>query len=62
MNKQKVWFITGASRGMGLEVVKEVLNKGDKVIAVSRNIQPTHNGDTENLLSLQVDITNDEDV
>ncbi|MDR4950828.1 SDR family NAD(P)-dependent oxidoreductase [Chryseobacterium sp. ES2] len=62
MNKQKVWFITGASRGMGQQVVKEVLDKGDKVIAVSRNIQPTHNGDTENFLSLQVDITNDEDV
>ncbi|CAD0218941.1 SDR family NAD(P)-dependent oxidoreductase [Chryseobacterium sp. D764] len=62
MNKQKVWFITGASRGMGLEAVKEVLHKGDKVIAISRNIQHVNNGDTENLLSLQVDITNDEDV
>jgi NADP-dependent 3-hydroxy acid dehydrogenase YdfG len=32
MSKQKVWFITGASKGLGLEVAKTVLAKGDKVL------------------------------
>lgn len=38
MKKQKVWLITGASKGMGLEVAKTVLANGDKVIATSRNL------------------------
>lgn len=65
MIKQKVWLITGASRGMGLEVVKEVLNRGDKVIAVSRNIQhlPQFVGENNaDFIALKVDITNDNDV
>ncbi|MFS4472636.1 SDR family NAD(P)-dependent oxidoreductase [Chryseobacterium sp. T20] len=63
MSKQKVWLITGASRGMGLEVVKEVLNKGDKVIAVSRNIQhlvQLFGEKNSDFIALKVDITNDE--
>ncbi|SFQ76157.1 SDR family NAD(P)-dependent oxidoreductase, partial [Flavobacterium akiainvivens] len=39
MSKQKVWFITGASKGMGLEVAKTVLANGGKVIATSRNLK-----------------------
>jgi NAD(P)-dependent dehydrogenase (short-subunit alcohol dehydrogenase family) len=37
MSKQKVWFITGASRGFGLEIVKAALLEGDKVIATVRS-------------------------
>lgn len=36
MNTQKVWFITGASRGLGLEITKAVLAAGDKVTATVR--------------------------
>ncbi|MBG9783348.1 SDR family NAD(P)-dependent oxidoreductase [Shouchella lehensis] len=36
----KVWFITGASSGLGLEFTKTALNLGDKVVGVSRNIEP----------------------
>ena len=32
----KVWFITGAAKGMGKSIVKKVLESGDKVIATSR--------------------------
>jgi NAD(P)-dependent dehydrogenase (short-subunit alcohol dehydrogenase family) len=32
----KVWFITGASRGFGLEIVRRALAKGDRVIATAR--------------------------
>ena len=33
------WFITGASRGFGLEITKEALSRGDKVVATARNPQ-----------------------
>jgi NAD(P)-dependent dehydrogenase (short-subunit alcohol dehydrogenase family) len=65
MDTQKVWFITGASKGMGLEITKAALNNGDKVIATSRNTDTLlekieeHKG---NLLPIKLDITNEEDV
>jgi len=65
MSNQKVWFITGASKGMGLEVAKTVLAKGDKVIATSRDLreqQENIGSDNEHLLSLKVDITNETEV
>lgn len=65
MSRGKVWFITGASKGMGLEVTKTVLAYGDKVIAVSRNLQELTNNlgrTSEDLLPLKVDITNETEV
>lgn len=65
MNKKKVWLITGASKGMGLEVAKTVLANGDKVIATSRNVaeQIKNIGEaSENFLPLKVDITNEDEV
>ena len=32
----KVWFVTGAARGMGNEIVNAVLQHGDCVVATSR--------------------------
>jgi NAD(P)-dependent dehydrogenase (short-subunit alcohol dehydrogenase family) len=37
MSKQKVWYITGASRGFGLEIAKAALAAGDKVAATVRS-------------------------
>ncbi len=37
MENQKVWFVTGASKGLGLSLVKQLLNAGYKVAATSRN-------------------------
>ncbi len=37
MEKQKAWFVTGASKGLGLSLVKQLLNAGYKVAATSRN-------------------------
>ena len=36
MKTQKVWFITGASRGFGLEITKAALAAGDQVVATVR--------------------------
>lgn len=65
MSKQKVWFITGASKGMGLEITKAVLNNGDKVIATSRNTETLLEkivDYTDNLLPVKLDITKEKDV
>jgi NAD(P)-dependent dehydrogenase (short-subunit alcohol dehydrogenase family) len=35
----KVWFVTGASKGFGLALVKLLLNSGYKVAATSRNAE-----------------------
>jgi NAD(P)-dependent dehydrogenase (short-subunit alcohol dehydrogenase family) len=35
--KKKVWFVTGASKGLGLTLVKELLEQGYSVAATSRN-------------------------
>lgn len=39
MTKQKVWFITGASRGFGFEITKAALAAGDKVVATARSMK-----------------------
>ncbi len=62
--KEKVWFITGASSGFGLELVKILLSNGNKVVATSRNAANIENqvNDSQNLLALTLDITSDVDV
>jgi NAD(P)-dependent dehydrogenase (short-subunit alcohol dehydrogenase family) len=65
MNNQKVWFITGASKGFGLSLVKLLLSNGNKVAATSRNaadIEKQGLAHPENLLALTVDLTRGESV
>lgn len=38
---ETVWFITGCSSGIGLELARTVLSKGHRVIASSRNPSKT---------------------
>lgn len=64
-NNQKVWFITGASKGMGLILAKLLLSKGKKVAATSRNIEDLKTKITEHtelFLPLKVDLTSDDSV
>lgn len=64
MNNQKVWFVTGASKGLGLTLVKQLLNKGYNVAATSRSITDLENavGKTESFLPLAVNITDEKSV
>lgn len=52
----KVWFITGASGGIGLAIVKTALNNGDYVVAATRS-GTLSIGTNKNLLVLQLDIS-----
>ncbi|WP_406315217.1 SDR family NAD(P)-dependent oxidoreductase [Streptosporangium sp. NBC_01639] len=40
MTTARVWFITGASRGLGRAFAEEALAAGDHVVAAARNIEP----------------------
>lgn len=65
IENQKVWFITGTSKGMGLHLTKLLLSLGHKVIATSRNTDDLENEITENkenLFPVKLDITSDADV
>ena len=37
MKSTKVWYITGASQGLGLSLVKKLLSEGYRVAATSRS-------------------------
>jgi len=54
----KTWLITGASRGLGLEMAKAVLAAGDNVVATGRNSQDVQQalGKHKNLLIQRLDV------
>ena len=56
----KVWFITGASRGIGAEIAKAALASGDRVVATGRNraqIEKAFAGNGASVLALELDVT-----
>lgn len=55
----KVWMITGAGRGMGLDFAKAVVAAGDKLIATGRNPERIAKaiGQSENVLVVTLDVT-----
>ncbi|MCQ6560493.1 SDR family NAD(P)-dependent oxidoreductase [Paenibacillus mendelii] len=59
MDTKKVWFITGAGRGMGKIIARAALNAGDKVVATGRNTDVVAKaiGESENALIVQLDVT-----
>lgn len=63
MNSKKVWMITGAGRGMGLDIAKAALAAGHQVIATGRNTEKVTNaiGESADLLVVKLDITKAED-
>jgi NAD(P)-dependent dehydrogenase (short-subunit alcohol dehydrogenase family) len=62
MKSIKVWYVTGASRGLGLSLVKKLLSEGYRVAATSRSaseLQKTvGSNDSLRFLPLAVDLTN----
>ncbi len=66
MNTEKVWFVTGGSKGLGLSLVKKLLKGGYKVAATSRNgktltdvIEPLLQ---DNFLPLEVDLKDNQSI
>src|SRR5215210_1592177 len=59
MSNNKVWFITGAGRGMGVDITKAALAAGHKVVATGRNTDSVAKalGEAENLLIVKLDVT-----
>jgi len=59
MADKKVWFITGASRGMGVEFAKAALVAGHSVVATGRdpNAVTRAIGKADNLLVVKLDVT-----
>ncbi|MER9834498.1 SDR family NAD(P)-dependent oxidoreductase [Mesorhizobium sp. M0145] len=55
----KVWFITGAGRGLGLDIAKAALAAGHKVVATGRNPDNVANalGASDDLLVVKLDVT-----
>ncbi|MCF0071042.1 SDR family NAD(P)-dependent oxidoreductase [Dyadobacter sp. CY261] len=65
VTSQKVWFITGASRGFGRVWTDAALRRGDKVAATARKLESIADLKEqygENVLILELDVTNPEQV
>ena len=59
MTEKKVWFITGAGRGMGVDIAKAALAAGNAVVATGRSPEKVTRalGEAEDLLVVKLDIT-----
>jgi NAD(P)-dependent dehydrogenase (short-subunit alcohol dehydrogenase family) len=59
MTDKKVWFITGAGRGMGVDIARAALAAGHAVVATARNTDTVTAalGTHENLLAVALDVT-----
>lgn len=65
MEAKKVWFVTGASKGLGLTLVKKLLQNGYYVVATTRNTQPLIDEVgpiSETFLPLEVSLTDNNNV
>jgi NAD(P)-dependent dehydrogenase (short-subunit alcohol dehydrogenase family) len=60
---KKVWFITGAGRGLGTDIAKAALAAGHAVVATGRNPEKVTQavGENENLLAVKLDVTDPAD-
>ena len=59
MTKRSVWLITGAGRGLGVEIAKAALAAGHAVVATGRDPAKVAQavGEHDNLLILKLDVT-----
>lgn len=63
MAEKKVWLITGAGRGLGMDIAKAALAAGHDVVATGRDAAKVAAklSDHDNLLAIKLDITRPED-
>ena len=61
MSEKKVWFITGAGRGLGVHIARSALAAGHAVVATARNADSIAAvlGEHEDLLAVQLDVTDE---
>src|SRR5216110_2479486 len=59
MSNKKIWFITGASRGMGVDFAKAALAAGHAVVASGRDRDRVSKalGQSNDLLAVKLDVT-----
>ena len=63
MTAKKVWLITGAGRGLGVDIAKAALAAGHDVVATGRDAATVAVavGDHDNLLVVKLDVTRPQD-
>ena len=59
MGDKKVWFVTGAGRGMGVDIAKAALAAGHAVVATGRNPEKVASvlGAHDDLIVVALDVT-----
>jgi NAD(P)-dependent dehydrogenase (short-subunit alcohol dehydrogenase family) len=59
MSEKKIWFVTGAGRGMGVDIARAALAAGHAVVATGRNPERVSSavGAHDDLLTVALDIT-----
>lgn len=60
---KKVWFITGAGRGMGVDIARAALAAGNAVVATGRKPEAVTKavGESDHLLAVKLDVTSPSD-
>jgi NAD(P)-dependent dehydrogenase (short-subunit alcohol dehydrogenase family) len=63
MTMKQVWLITGAGRGMGVDIAKAALAAGHAIVATGRDPKKVAAaiGNHDNLLAVKLDVTRPED-
>src|ERR1044071_4045662 len=63
MTEKKVWLITGAGRGLGVDIAKAALRAGHSVVATGRDAAKVAAavGEYDDLLAIKLDVTRPQD-
>jgi NAD(P)-dependent dehydrogenase (short-subunit alcohol dehydrogenase family) len=63
MTDKKVWLVTGAGRGLGVDIAKAALAAGNAVVATGRNPERVCAafGEADDLLVVKLDVTDPDD-